>query len=393
MSRFTQLHLLTFYGPSNLNRDDIGRPKTARVGGVERLRVSSQSLKRAVRTSDAFRESLKGKIGDRTQRFGQTIKSILETESKLGADEAAETARVLASIFGKLDTKPGNELLIKQLAFISPKEVQNIRTLIAKIGSDPAFRERIKRAAKDVSLDSSPDEGDQDEEAKKKTKKPKQSKETTKLVGELKNEVLTYHDGAADIAMFGRMLADDPDFNREAAVQVAHAFTTHKAPVEDDYYTAVDDLKRKAEDAGAGFIGNAGFGSGVFYLYVCIDRVLLVENLSGDIALSNDALAALTTALATVSPTGKQASFASRARASYILAENGDQQPRSLAGAFAKPVGGEDPIASSVAKLREFRASLDRAYGPGADGSREMDVENGMGTLADIIAFVRKPAA
>ena len=98
-------------------------------------------------------------------------------------------------------------------------------------------------------------------------------------------------DTAVDIAMFGRMLADDPEFNREAAVQVAHAITTHRAVVEDDYYTAVDDLKRPSEDAGAGFVGEAGFGPGVFYLYACVNRDLLVRNLGGDEDLAGHGIA------------------------------------------------------------------------------------------------------
>src|SRR5208283_2940475 len=92
---------------------------------------------------------------------------------------------------------------------------------------------------------------------------------------DLAKAVLQTADGAVDIAMFGRMLADNPSFNRDAAVQVAHAFTTNAVEIEDDYYTAVDDLKRKDEDAGAGFVGEAGFGSGVYYFYLCIDRELL----------------------------------------------------------------------------------------------------------------------
>ena len=82
--------------------------------------------------------------------------------------------------------------------------------------------------------------------------------------------------------MFGRMLADNPDYNREAAVQVAHAITTHKIAVEDDYYVAVDDLKTSAEDAGAGFLGEAGFAAGLFYLYICADTALLKRNLSDE---------------------------------------------------------------------------------------------------------------
>src|SRR5690606_38759447 len=135
---------------------------------------------------------------------------------------------------------------------------------------------------------------------------------------------------------FGRMLADDPAFNREAAVQVAHAINTHRAVVEDDYYTAVDDLKTAAEDAGAGFVGEAGFGAGLFYLYLCIDRDLLARNLGGDGELAQAGVAALVEAAARVAPKGKQASFASRAHASYALIERGAAAPRTLAAAFLK---------------------------------------------------------
>ena len=140
--------------------------------------------------------------------------------------------------------------------------------------------------------------------------------------------------------MFGRMLADDPDFNREAAVQVAHAITTHRVVVEDDYYTAVDDLKRPAEDAGAGFVGEAGFGSGVFYLYICIDRDLLDAQPRRRRRISPETgIAALVEAAATVAPRGKQASFASRARADYHPGrDRATRRPRTLAAAFLKPV-------------------------------------------------------
>src|SRR5216684_2556439 len=138
MSDFVQLHLLTVYGPSNLNRDDTGRPKSAIFGGAPRLRVSSQSLKRAWRESDIFAARLSQHLGVRTQRLGK-----------------------------------------------------NIHTHLVERGM----------------------------EAKK------------------------------ALAVSGRMLADNPDFNREAAVQVAHAITTHRAIAEDDYYTAVDDLKEPGEDA------------------------------------------------------------------------------------------------------------------------------------------------
>jgi CRISPR system Cascade subunit CasC len=185
------------------------------------------------------------------------------------------------------------------------------------------------------------------------------------------------------------MLAATPDFNREAAVQVAHAITTHKAVVEDDYYVAVDDLNTRTEDLGAGFIGEQGFGAGIFYLYLCIDVPLLLRNLEGNFDLAGAALVALVEAAATVAPGGKQASFASRARAHYLLAERGDSQPRTLAGAFLKATMGADPLADSVARLTQWRQQLDHAYGDPAEATAVLDATSSEGSLADIIDFCR----
>src|SRR3954451_8566391 len=122
MTRFVQLHLLTFYPPANLNRDDTGRPKTAVVGGAERLRVSSQSIKRAVRTSEVFRTRLDGHIGQRTQRLGQEVLDHL-TARGMAEGEALRHARAIADVFGKpADEKAEDPAYIAQLAFISPEE-------------------------------------------------------------------------------------------------------------------------------------------------------------------------------------------------------------------------------------------------------------------------------
>jgi CRISPR system Cascade subunit CasC len=359
MSRFIQLHILTFYPPSNLNRDDTGRPKSAIMGGVERLRVSSQAIKRAVRTSEVFQQALNGHLGERTQRFGEEIEGHLVKEKGAPPERAREIARAIAKVFGKVgepDKAKGDAGKAKpevptartaQLAFIGPEERQTAIALAEGMlagGTDDIKSEQVLRRV----------------------------------------------DTAVDIAMFGRMLADNADFNREAAVQVAHAVTTHKVAIEDDFYTAVDDLKVPSEDAGAGFMGELGYGSGVFYLYVCIDKALLVKNLGGNAALAAQGLAALTEALATVSPTGKQASFASRARASFILAEKGDQQPRTLAAAFVKPIGGDDFLRASIDKLEKFSQAMDEAYGPCADAHCIMDITAGKGSLAEIKAFVAK---
>jgi CRISPR system Cascade subunit CasC len=150
----------------------------------------------------------------------------------------------------------------------------------------------------------------------------------------------------------------------------------------------VDDLKTAAEDAGAGFVGEAAFGSGVFYLYLCVDRALLLKNLGGNAALAATALGALAEAAATVAPRGKQNSFAAHGRAHFVLAERGDQQPRTLAGAFAKPVAGADLVVESVKELRKFQAALDKSYGKGCDEEKAMQL-GGDVTLADIVAFCR----
>jgi CRISPR system Cascade subunit CasC len=352
MTTFLQLHLLTAYPAANLNRDDTGRPKSVTFGGVPRLRVSSQSLKRAWRQSEVFEKGLSDHMGKRTQQIGAAV---LEHIVAQGApqDRALDIAREIAKHFGKLveksdDQTPGEGAYIRQLAFVSPEELQ-----------------RAKALADAMLKDSS--------------------------VTPTADDLLLRVDTAGDIAMFGRMLAESPSFNREAAVQVAHAFTTHRADAEDDFYVAVDDLKRpeQREDAGTSFMGVQEFGAGLFYLYACADLDLLVRNLGGNTDVARASLAALIESAATVAPRGKQASFASRARASYIMVERGSQQPRTLAGAFLRPSRADDVLADSVGRIRALRDNFATAYGPGADATAECVVSpDGVeGSLAEILTF------
>lgn len=342
MSKFIQLHLLTSYAPSNLNRDDLGRPKTARMGGSERLRVSSQSLKRNWRCSDLFEQALAGHIGTRSKRFGEQLRLQLTTKG-VSEKKAIEWASVIAGQFGKLKK---DSVEIEQLAHISPTEQQAAFALLDKL----------------VSEDRSP---------------------TTDELA-----LLTSTTTAVDIAMFGRMLASSPEFNIEAACQVAHAISVHSVAVEDDYFTAVDDLNNGLDDRGASHIGESGFAAALFYSYICIDKELLVENLAGDLDLANKAIAALVEAAVKVSPKGKQNSFASRAYASFVLAEKGNQQPRSLSVAFLKPVFGDDQVAEAIRKLREQAANFDRVYGPCADSRAELNAVTGEGNFNELIAFI-----
>jgi CRISPR system Cascade subunit CasC len=337
MTEFLQFHVLTSYPPSNPNRDDLGRPKTAQIGEKLRQRISSQAIKRALRKSEAFERALAGQMGDRTQRLGEVIVDHL-TKRGVEAKQARVIARDIAATFGKVEEKGDKEKSVaekndkgandlvrsKQLAFISPDE----RRAALALAEDAAAGKPL----------------------------PKE-KDLAKLL-------LRKADGAVDIAMFGRMLADAAEFNREAAVQVAHAFTTNAIEIEDDYYTAVDDLKTKAEDAGAGFVGEAGFGAGVYYLYICVDRDQLIANLDSDKELAARGLRALTEAIATASPTGKINSFANHVRPEFLLVERGDAQPRSLASAFTEAIKSPQQMKASIDRLLKQRSDFAAVYGP-----------------------------
>lgn len=341
MTQFIQLHLLISYPPANLNRDDLGQPKTAKLGGVERLRVSSQSLKRAWRTSELFQQELAGTIGTRTKRLGREAFDAL---SKAGVTEkqAREWASQIAQVYGAV--KKDAPLDIEQLVHIAPQERATLDALLVTLAEE---------------------------------KRPPSTEEL---------DALLHEQTAVDIAMFGRMLAAKTERNAEAAVQVAHAIGVHASAIEDDYFTAVDDLNK--DDSGAGHVGEAGFAAAVFYQYVCIDRDLLKRNLGGDEALTQKALRALTEAALKVGPTGKQNSFASRAYAHFALVEKGSQQPRSLTLAFVKPVADGDYLHEAVAVLKRVQLNMDKVYGPCADARREISVLDGEGSAAELLDFV-----
>ena len=346
MSQFIQLHLLTAYPPSNLNRDDLGRPKTALVGGTERLRVSSQSLKRAWRTSSVFEEGALGEWkGVRTKRFGNDIYNHL-VEKGIKEKDAEKWAEKIVSKFGKIEAHKTFKAYLSQLVHIAPEEQQAALAL-----ADLLAAENREPTDKEVDL-------------------------------------LRQRPKAVDIAMFGRMLADDPLKNVEAAVQVAHAITVNAVKIEDDFFTAVDDLNKHDQDAGAGHMGESGFGSGIFYLYVCINKSQLIDNLNGDVLLANQAIQALVETAAKVSPTGKQNSFASRAYTSYLLAEKGTQQPRSLSVAFLKAVKGDDPMKAAIEALEMQRERFDTVYGACAEVCSSMNAQKGEGSLNAILQFV-----
>jgi len=352
MSRFIQLHLLTAYPPANLNRDDQGSPKTAKMGGYDRLRVSSQCLKRTWRTSDLFQAAMSDHLGTRTKLLGIDIYNHL-IAGGIKEKDAKDWTKTIAGVFGALKKaekdKPLADIEIEQLVHVSPAEQQTMKTLTEKL----------------IAEQRAPD------------------------VDELK--LLRLNEQAVDIALFGRMLASSPAFNIEAACQVAHAISVHPVVIEDDYFTAVDDLNNGLEDMGAAHIGETRFAAGLFYSYICINRELLVTNLDGNEDLANKAIRALTEAAVKVAPEGKQNSFASRAYASYVLAEKGDQQPRSLSVAYLKPINhreNEDFIADSITSIIKQKDSFDKVYGACADTRYELNAPKEQGTLVELLDFV-----
>ncbi len=522
MSRFIQIHLLTAYPPANLNRDDQGRPKTAKMGGYDRLRVSSQCLKRSWRTSDVFESAIDN--GSRTKEIASYALEKLTEFTALTKTEQVTIAKNIAKVFGPLD---GDSLQLKTLAFVSQTEFRkidkvidgfknglgsatveandfgvqlfkrlssdishSIKTLveiimgskeIAQLRNDwnrpKGFKELIKKYK--TSEDKDPfdylgrmiDKEDEwtDEILGDTTVRKDQlelffaegytkvSKEIVKKLklggllaakaakdvefGELKNKehiklcegweeqietwvtaiqateeadytsdeniqnlslvvspgaipksaILTNEHTDADIAMFGRMLAGSVEHKIEAACQVAHAISVHPVVIEDDYFTAVEDLNEYRNDAGSAHIGELGFAAGLFYSYICINRELLIENLGDDEELANKAIRALVDAAVKVAPSGKQNSFASRAYASYVLAEKGDQQPRSLSVAYLKPINpreNDDFVPDSIKALIKQKDSFDKVYGACADDRYTLNVPEEEGTLDKLLDFV-----
>ncbi len=353
MSKFIQIHTLTSYPPANLNRDDMGRPKTAKMGGVDRLRISSQSIKRAWRTSDLFKSAMSGHIGTRTKELGHKIYERL-IKGEIKEKSAKEWAQSIAGVFGKLkgenkkQPEKHEELEIEQLAHISPEEIEAVYKL-----ADRLIKEN-------------------------------------RVPNETELQLLRHPETAVDIALFGRMLASSPAYNVEAACQVSHPISVHPVVIEDDYFTAVDDLNNGKDDMGAAHIGESGFASALFYSYICIDRELLIQNLGDDKTLANKTLAALLESAVKIAPEGKQNSYASRAWASYVLLEKGDEQPRSLSVAFLKPIKGDNIGEDAVSALETTYAKMDKVYDIKGVERKTLNAFEGKGSAADLIKFIQE---
>jgi len=346
---FLQFHVLTSYPPSNANRDDEGRHKSAKFGGVPRLRLSSQSIKRAIRESSAFQNDLAGNLGIRTKRISEVIESRL-IQDGTPADDARAAVLVVAEAFGKIEAgKAGDEARPRNssLTFVTQREIDNAYDIASKILNGELKADDVKKKKVDLILEDA--------------------------------------DNAVDLAMFGRMLAGAKHKSREAAVQVSHSLTTHAAVGEDDFFAALDDLRVASdpEGGGAAMIGEQEFGSGLFYLYACVDISLLLRNLDGDRDLAGRAVAAFVRAIATSSPGGMASSFAHNPRASYIRMTSGSSTPHNFASAYETPVR-QPYLRSSIDALEDKAAKFARAYDETPDLEVTMDVDLEEGSLTEI---------
>lgn len=342
---FIEMHLIQNFAPSNLNRDDTNNPKDCEFGGVRRARISSQCIKRATREHPIFVETTNVPPGTRTRYMTRLI-----FEALSDADKPAEAAQALAEAFAaqyaKMDKKEKSRSSV--LIYLSAGEVDTITLGLLENWDDITEKDDYSES---------------------------------KVLKELAKEVIkTTRDrtGAPDIALFGRMLAERPELNLDAACQVAHAISTHRVSMEMDFFTAVDDLSTD-EETGAGMMGVTGFNSACFYRYTRIDWQQLVNNLDGDESMALRTVEAFMRASAMAVPSGKQNAFAAQNPPDFILAVvREDGQSWSLANAFQTPVypGKIGLVNASIEALDGYWGQLRRVYGNGQQTTAALSIQS-----------------
>ncbi|MBF6189037.1 type I-E CRISPR-associated protein Cas7/Cse4/CasC [Nocardia farcinica] len=298
---FIDVHILQTVPPANLNRDDQGNPKEAIFGGVRRSRVSSQAWKRATRMHFA-KHLPEADLGTRTRQIAADLARRIERRTKLGNEQSARLGAALAAQLGiKAGKKAGDTAY---LLFVGNRQLDAVVDLIAARADELAGLD-------DAAL--------------------------TATVAELPVREQFAGGHPVDVALFGRMVAEIPALNVDAAVQVAHALSTHATELEFDYYTAVDDLNKREETSGVGMIGTIGFNSATLYRYAAISLEKLRENL-GETQAVLEAVDLFVDSFARSVPTGYGNSFAHRTRPSLLAVAVREDQPVNLVSAFEKPV-------------------------------------------------------
>ncbi len=344
MNALLELHYLQNFAPSNLNRDDTGSPKDAFFGGSRRLRISSQSFKRAMRQDFAARRILSpDELGQRTKRAHEEIARRIQVEGSTPEQRQAAAELALAGL--GLPVKEGKS---QYLLFLGRDELQRVADIVSSNWQE------FQAAAPEP-------------EAAAGGRKKKASKKAA-LSGDLNTQLKGALDGsrAVDVALFGRMLADLPDKNTDAAAQVAHAISTHALRERQyDFYTAVDDLKPQ-DNAGADMLDTVEFASATVYRYICINLKKLLGNLQGDRELLERGLKAFLYASIFAASTGKQNTFAAHnLPALMVQVVSQDAAPRNLANAFEQGLLGSKPgyLAQSTEQLAQEMQWQNEVFG------------------------------
>lgn len=336
--KLIELHILQSFPVSCLNRDDVGSPKSAVFGGVQRARISSQCLKRASRV--LAHENHAAFEGIRSRHLLLPFTQALE-KAGLDAEAATKHAEALCKLFSKPDNKHPEQ--VTTAVYLSPGEIQQIAQAIA--GGEDA-KKAIKTATRT---------------------------------------------DAADIALFGRMIANDPNLNVEGAGMFSHALSTHKTNNEVDFFSAVDDRKGDAEDAGAGMIGSLEFNSATYYRYIAINLDLLeapthLGGLSAD--ERKDILRAFIKAALTAVPNARKNSMNAATLPHEVLGIRKDKgQPLQLINAFEEPVKskGTGFATASLDAMTQHLASIEKVWGKQGEKRILTQTEGGFDAFVDAL--------
>lgn len=390
-ARFVQIHTLTSYPASLLNRDDAGFAKRMPFGGAVRTRISSQCLKRHWRVYD-------GENGLGTIDAPESVRSrisferyIVEPLVKEGAAEqlarvAAE--KIIGTVFGgeakkaKAEKKGGKKGAEPDTAgaldVVSTPQV----TVLGRPELD-YLCQLAREAIRDAEGDASKIEKALDVRMK--------DKDLRRNIQALKPGSLEAGLGAA---LFGRMVTGDVLARTDAAIHVAHAMTVHGQMTESDYFSAIDDLIREDGEQGSGHINASELTSGVFYGYVVVDVNGLVENLGSDRRLAGDVVQKLVHMISTVSPGAKKGSTAPYAYSHLVLVESGSAQPRTLQNAFLEPVRTSgNVIDNSYRAVARHLSDLDEMYGKSEQrahsGLQTGDLFEGRKNLASLAEWAK----
>jgi CRISPR system Cascade subunit CasC len=164
----------------------------------------------------------------------------------------------------------------------------------------------------------------------------------------------------SSVAVYGRMFADSPSMDIEAASYHSQMLTTHESEPETDFFTAVEE---DPQGQGSGHLDTKSFGSGVFHRSHVLDLVTLKETLkeSKDIP---SIIEGFIRSCVEAFPTARQHSDFSRNPPSYVaITLKTSGQPISMMGAFSKPVRGSNLLEDSIKALRAHRSNLFKVYG------------------------------